>query len=583
MLFTVIQIALSFLDILGLIIAGLLGSLAVSGVQSQAPSSNIQRALKYLGLDSFTLQTQTAILGILAALFLIGRSLLSVIFTRRYTFFLSRRAAAISARLTARLLSQSLLYLQSKSTVYFLNALTSGVQSITTGVVGTLISLTADLALMIVIGTGMFIVDPLMSIASLLFFVFVALAMYRLTHLRARKLGDENMKFGVKSSEKILEVLSSYREAVVRNRRSYYAREIGELRYKHANTAAEISFLPSISKYVIETSTLVVALIVSAYQFILYDASRAVATLTIFLVAITRIAPAVLRFQQSAIGIKSSLAQAESALELVEAIDVVEELDLELPKLDLDHLGFIPAIRVSDVSFTYPNRDKKVLSEVSFSISPKSIVAIVGSSGAGKTTLADLILGVLEPTSGSIMISELPPLLAISKWPGSISYVPQDVLIINGTIRENVGLGFPNLEDHDSLIWEALSHAKLDQFVRQLPKGLSTEVGERGAQLSGGQRQRLGIARALFTRPKLIILDEATSALDASTEFEISRELAALKSQATLLLIAHRLSTVKSADSVIYLEDGFVRAHDTFQRVRESIPDFDRQAKLMGL
>ena len=467
--------------------------------------------------------------------------------------------------------------------MYFLNALTSGVQSITVGVVGTLISLTADLSLTVVLSLGLFIVDPLISIISLLFFVIVALIMYRLTHVRARRLGDQNLQFGVKSNEKILEVISSYRESVVRNRRGYYAREIGELRYKLANTVAEISFLPAVSKYVIETSAILVAILVAGSQFVLHDASRAVATLAIFMVAITRIAPAVLRFQQSAIGIKSSLAQAESALELVEAIDNVDDINIDQPELDLEYVDFIPEVKILDVSFSYPNRASMVLKNISFTVRENSTVAIVGPSGAGKTTLADLLLGVLQPDAGTILISDREPLSSISNWPGAISYVPQDVLIINGTVRQNVGLGFPNLENYDSLIWEALAKARLDSFVQELPFGLSTEVGERGTQLSGGQRQRLGIARALFTRPKLIILDEATSALDAITEYEIAQAFADLRSQATLLLIAHRLSTVKNADSVIYLEDGVIRAHGRFEKVREEIPDFDRQAKLMGL
>ena len=581
--FTLIQISLSVFDLLGLAIIGLLGSLAVSGVQSQTPSSTVQVLLAQIGLESMSLQLQSAFLGLLAALFLVGRTLLSVIFTRRYTFFLSRRAAVISARLTARLLSQSLLYIQSKTSMYFLNALTSGVQSITVGVVGTLISLTADLSLTVVLSLGLFIVDPLISIISLLFFVIVALIMYRLTHVRARRLGDQNLQFGVKSNEKILEVISSYRESVVRNRRGYYAREIGELRYKLANTVAEISFLPAVSKYVIETSAILVAILVAGSQFVLHDASRAVATLAIFMVAITRIAPAVLRFQQSAIGIKSSLAQAESALELVEAIDNVDDINIDQPELDLEYVDFIPEVKILDVSFSYPNGASMVLKNISFTVRENSTVAIVGPSGAGKTTLADLLLGVLQPDAGTILISDREPLSSISNWPGAISYVPQDVLIINGTVRQNVGLGFPNLENYDSLIWEALAKARLDSFVQELPFGLSTEVGERGTQLSGGQRQRLGIARALFTRPKLIILDEATSALDAITEYEIAQAFADLRSQATLLLIAHRLSTVKNADSVIYLEDGVIRAHGRFEKVREEIPDFDRQAKLMGL
>ena len=549
--FTLVQIFLSFFDLVGLAVVGVLGSLAVSGVQSSKPSTIVESFLSIVGLESAPIQTQTAILGVIAAIFLISRSLLSVVFTRQYTLFLSRRAAIISARLTSRLLSQSLTYIQSNTSMYFLNALTAGVQSITVGVIGTLIMLVADMSLMIVLSIGLFIVDPVISLISLVFFASVASILYRMTHVRARQLGDKNLEFGVKSSEKIIEVLSSYRESVVRNRRGYYAKEIGELRYKLAETIAEISFLPSISKYVMETSAIIVALVVSASQFILYDAGRAVATLMVFMVAITRIAPAVLRFQQSMIGIKTSLAQAESALKLVEEIDVVDELEDPNSTLQIVHDGFTPEINIDSLNFSYPSRTSKTLQDVSLLVSAYSIFAIVGPSGGGKTTLADLILGVLQPTSGSVQISGLSPLQAIISWPGAISYVPQDTLIISGSIRENVGLGFSNLESFDELIWESLALAQLEDFVRNLPGGLSAQVGERGTQLSGGQRQRLGIARALFTRPKLIVFDEATSSLDVATEFEVSQAINALRSRVTIVLIAHRLSTIRNADSII--------------------------------
>ena len=440
--FTLVQVFLSFFDLVGLAVVGVLGSLAVSGVQSSKPSTIVESFLSIVGLESAPIQTQTAILGVIAAIFLISRSLLSVVFTRQYTLFLSRRAAIISARLTSRLLSQSLTYIQSNTSMYFLNALTAGVQSITVGVIGTLIMLVADMSLMIVLSIGLFIVDPVISLISLVFFASVASILYRMTHVRARQLGDKNLEFGVKSSEKIIEVLSSYRESVVRNRRGYYAKEIGELRYKLAETIAEISFLPSISKYVMETSAIIVALVVSASQFILYDAGRAVATLMVFMVAITRIAPAVLRFQQSMIGIKTSLAQAESALKLVEEIDVVDELEDPNSTLQIVHDGFTPEINIDSLNFSYPSRTSKTLQDVSLLVSAYSIFAIVGPSGGGKTTLADLILGVLQPTSGSVQISGLSPLQAIISWPGAISYVPQDTLIISGSIRENVGLGF---------------------------------------------------------------------------------------------------------------------------------------------
>lgn len=581
--FTLIQISLSFIDLLGLAIIGLLGSLAVSGVQSSAPSTTVQSILGFIGLDSTPIQTQTAILGLFAALFLIGRSLLSVIFTRQYSLFLSRRAAVISGRLAARLLSQSLLYIQSNTSVYFLNALTTGVHSITSGIIGTLIALVADLSLMIVLSFGLFVVDPLISLISLLFFVCVAFILYRLTHVRAQQLGDKNMQFGVKSNEKILEVLASYRESVVRHRRGFYAKEIGELRYKLASTSAEISFLPSISKYVMETSAILIGLIVCAVQFVLYDAGRAVATLMIFMVAVSRIAPAVLRFQQGAISIRVAVAQAESALKLIEDIDVLNEIENENSSLITIHEGFIPRVEILDLNFSYPSRSKHALTSISFSVPENSILAIVGPSGGGKTTLADLILGVLPSTPGSVKISGLSPLEAIKKWPGAISYVPQDTLIISGSIRQNVGLGYSNLESHDDLIWESLAQAQLDKFVRDLPEGLSTQVGERGTQLSGGQRQRLGIARALFSRPKLIILDEATSSLDVTTEFEVSQSINAMKGQITILLIAHRLSTIRNADSIIYVDNGKILAYGDFEYLRSKVPEFDNQARLLGM
>jgi ABC-type multidrug transport system fused ATPase/permease subunit len=175
------------------------------------------------------------------------------------------------------------------------------------------------------------------------------------------------------------------------------------------------------------------------------------------------------------------------------------------------------------------------------------------------------------------------PLDAIAKWPGALSYVPQDVQISNGTIRQNVALGFSPLDAKDDLVNNSLASAALTEFINTLPLGVDTPVGERGAKISGGQRQRLGIARALFTKPSLLVLDEATSALDGETELEISDAIANLKGKATIILIAHRLSTVRQADIVAYLEKGNLIFAGTFDEVRRQVPDFDKQAKLMGL
>jgi len=180
------------------------------------------------------------------------------------------------------------------------------------------------------------------------------------------------------------------------------------------------------------------------------------------------------------------------------------------------------------------------------------------------------------------MISGLSPLEAIAKWPGAISYVPQDVVISAGTIRENIALGYPIEEATDELVLEALKVAHLDTFVLELPDGIDTQVGERGARISGGQRQRLGIARAMFTRPHLLVLDEATSSLDGETEANISDAIHALRGTTTVVIIAHRLSTVRDADRVVYLSQGKVISTGTFDEVRKKVHDFDQQAKIMG-
>ena len=580
---TVLQILMAGLDLLGVIAIGLLGALSVTGLQSSAPGNRVSAALKILHIQSETFQSQAVILGISAVILLVGRTVLSIIFTRRTLFFLSRRGAKISADLISRLLSQPLLVIQSRTTQETVFAVTRGVVIIVLQVLATAVVWVADLALLVVMMVGLLVVDPVTAIATFLVFFLVGIFLYKFMHVLAGNLGVENSRIEIKSSEKIVEAFTSYRESVVRNRRDYYAREIGHLRYSVANTSAEMGFLPYVSKYVIESTVLVGAVLIGAAQFILQDASSAIATLAIFLAAGTRIAPAVLRLQQGTVSIKTALGAASPTLDLIDALGSAPLTVNTDDKVDILHKGFSSEIYIKDVSLTYPNKIAPAIENVTIAIPAGTSVAFVGPSGAGKTTMIDILLGVLIPDNGSVLVSGLPPLLTVAKWPGAVSYVPQDVVIAAGTIRENIALGYPMAEATDELVNSALKVAHLDEFVASLPDGIDTQVGERGARISGGQRQRLGIARAMFTRPHLLVLDEATSSLDGGTEASISEAIHALRGSTTVVIIAHRLSTVRDADKVVYLSNGKVLATGTFEEVRKAVPDFDHQAKIMGL
>ncbi len=580
---TILQIFMGGLDLLGIVAIGLLGALSVTGLQSAKPGDRVDAALRVLHIQDETFQNQAVILGISAVVLLVGRTVLSIFFTRRILFFLSRRGAKISADLISRLLSQPLVIVQSRTTQETVYAVAGGVQIIVLQVLATMVVWISDLALLVVLFAGLLAVDPITAISTFFMFLSVGYFLYKFMHLRAWSLGKENSRLNIRSNEKIVEVFASYRESVVRNRRDYYAREIGHLRFALANTSAEMGFLPYVSKYVIETTVVVGAVLIGAAQFILQDATHAVATLAIFLAAGTRIAPAVLRLQQGLISIKSGLGAATPTLDLIDSLGSAPIIENTDDALNVIHEGFVPEIIVNEVFLTYPNKLAPAIADITLKIPAGTSIAFVGPSGAGKTTMVDIILGVLNPDRGSVLISGLPPLLAVSAWPGAVSYVPQDVVIVAGTIRENIALGYPIEEATDELVMGALKVAHLDEFVLSLPEGIDTQVGERGAKISGGQRQRLGIARALFTRPHLLVLDEATSSLDGETEESISDAVHALRGSTTVVVIAHRLSTIRNADRVVYLSDGKMLATGSFEEVRKSVPDFDYQAKMLGL
>lgn len=580
--FTVLAIALAALDLIGIMLIGVIGSLSVTSISSGVTGNRVLTVLETLRISEMSLQRQVSIIGILAAGTLMLKTFISMMITKKTLYFFALRGANLTSNLVAKFFTVPISRLNDRASHNAIYALTTGVNTLMLGVIGLWATLIADISLLTILSLGLFFVDPVTAFATLFFFSFIALIMYRLSQKQVITLGKEQAELGILSAQKISESMSAYREILVGNRRGFYAYEIGKLRRQISFGSAKVNYIHSLSKYILELCLVGSAICLAYYQFSTTSASRAIATLTIFIAASARITPAILRLQQGLLKSKGSFAMAQPTIEMIRELNEIEVPSYHAQKFSSNHTGFVGCVEVKDLSFEYES-GSPILSEISLKVSEGEFIGIVGSSGTGKTTLVDLMLGVLDSNRGNVKISNLEPKETFSKWPGSVAYVPQDSPIINGSIKQNLCLGFDQDDVDDEKCWKALRQAHLEDYVRSRPNELKHLVGDRGSRLSGGQRQRLGIARALVTSPRLLILDEATSSLDALTEAQISDSLKALKGEITLIVIAHRLSTIVNADRIYLIDEGKIKGYGTFKELTQQFPNFQSQAELMGI
>jgi len=579
----IINIFLAFLDLFGVALIGITSAILIRGLQGLTAGDQVSRFLEIVNLDGLPQRNLMIILGVTAIFFFIIKTILSVYFLRRTLRYMSIRNAQISSSLVSKMLNRPVEKIFSKSIQHQIYNVTSGVERLVGGAVTNLVVIASDLVLLLVILIGLMLVDPVTSISTFIVFTGIGFLLYFLLHKRVATLNSEFTYESIYFSQKVSEGLNSFRDLFIKGGREFYVNEIRKTKMKLAGYDAEIKFLPNISKYTIEISVILGIAVVAGIQFYLFDSNRAIAVISVFLAASTRIAPAIIRLQQNVITVKASLSGAKPTFELIDELNGVKELEKTETLITISHKDFSPRINLKNLKFTYSDAINDTIQDISLEISEGKFIAFVGPSGGGKSTLVDLVLGLIAPSSGSITISGLTPVDAIKKWPGSIGYVPQDVFIENSTVKENICLGFNPELVSDDLVWQALDLADLSEFVKGLDGQLSYRISDAGKNLSGGQRQRLGIARALLTKPKIVIFDEATSALDAETENRVSESILKLTGDCTVIFIAHRLSVVRSADMIYYIDKGRIVNQGTFEELRKLNADFNNQANFMGI
>jgi ATP-binding cassette subfamily C protein len=579
-----IQMTLVILDLLGVLILGIIAAIGVSAVRGESYAGWISELLQSVGLLDQTPQNTALALGLVASIALIAKSVFSFFLSFKILSFLSNREAQIASSLSRSMLSTPLVKLNKYATPEFQFAITSGANFVTVGVLGQAATILSEVILQLVMLATLFVYSPQVMLSSLAFFGSLFLILNYYLGNRASLLGQELANVSVDSHKEIADAIGSYREIVVLQRRDFFVRKITKLRLTLAEKGIRQALLGQISKYIFEVSTVVAGVSIAGFAFFTSNAIDAVELITVFLAASSRIVPSLMKLQMGWVGLKGAIGGSTRFFTIYEDV-FIENFEEEVTtKSFKNSRPTAPnCISLDNVSFIYPGEKQKLAVDgISLTIPNRGLIALVGPSGSGKSTLVDLILGVHSASSGTISYS-FSNSRGSSMHGARFAYVPQDVYLVSGSLIQNVCFGIPEMDWDLEKASRCLLDVGLDDLMMESDAGLYRRIRERGIGLSGGQKQRLGIARALYAEPEVLVLDEATSSLDAESESKISQIIDNKAQAATVIVIAHRLSTVIRANQISYLENGKIIATGTFNQLRTLVPNFDRQAELMGI
>jgi ABC-type multidrug transport system fused ATPase/permease subunit len=579
-----IRVITNFFDLVGTALMAILVGYVVSALSGNPQMIGIGPLLSVFKLEATSIRNQVIILGITTLIVFILKPLIILTTSRILIFRIHRHGATLTNTLLTNFTKLPLTSIKKWSSPEVIYATTSGLPNVLS-LLWTAVAFVSDLILILMFFAILFVTNPIITL-GLIFYVFLLFSI--LSWINGTKIQDSGRKVSIttsRSTKGIIELLSMFRELYVSNRLDFQVSTFKENRISHGYAIATSEWLRQVPRFVIDSALVLGIVVVAMGQVETENLALAATSTTLFLTAALRILPTIVPIQSSIIQIKNAQGLSEQIHKFSKFLNTeIRNRYIYLNNLprNLD-LRENFSIRVENLTYVYSDSSRPALKNVSFEINSGSTLAIIGTSGSGKTTLADCVLGLLEPTNGNIEIDKTAPEIYRTINSGSIAYVSQDVALVDGSIKENVAFALPESDVDAEKISTALKRAHIYDFVKGLPQGVETVVGERGTRLSGGQRQRIGIARALYSNPKILVLDEATSALDAETESAITGMLKELHGQVTIISIAHRLSTVMHSDLVLFLRDGDLVGSGKFEDLVQQHPDLAHQAELLGI
>jgi ABC-type multidrug transport system fused ATPase/permease subunit len=489
-------------------------------------------------------------LALAAIMIYVIKNILSIKLIKSISLLVNRKAAAFTSEMFRNYLyAEYPFHIRNNSS--FLHKKLEMVDFTCNGVILALMMVVTDLIVIAVILTMLLFFSPMTTVALLVIFLGVSLLLYLPFKKYNYNLGSSLNMLVQSSARHDLQAFKGIKELMVNNSQEYFCTEYSKLQMQKALVNTECYVFGQYPRFFIETCVVAIGLgTLVVFIFLGMAQGSILLTLTLLAISLIRMMPSMSRIQYNLTIIRHNLHIFNQIY-----IDLFDLKPSKGQQESEEPLQFSNCIEIENIDFTYPGARKKVIENLSLTIPKNSSVAFVGATGCGKTTLIDILLGLLTPDKGQIRIDGKELNECLHSWQGKIGYVPQNIFLLDSTIRANVAWGIAAGDIDEKRVEEVLKVAQIYDFIKELPDGLDAEVGENGVMLSGGQRQRIGIARALYRNPEVLVLDEATSALDHETENAFVNALDSLKGKLTIIMIAHRLSTVENCDKIVNLEN----------------------------